>query len=80
MKGDASESRLKMEYDGGRFNNQMHNTESRLRDSYSGQDPNSLAIKIKKKSKIPAAKKSNRQRFKPVETHIGQPKPRQKPN
>jgi hypothetical protein len=69
MRGDPSESRLKMEFDA-RYSNQMHNTESRLRDSYSGQDPNCLAIKIKKKSKLPAAKKSNRQRFKAVETNI----------
>lgn len=62
----------------------MHNTESRLRESHSGlQDQQQLghqAIKIKKKSKLPAAKKSNRQRFKPVEAHLGQQKQKQKPN
>ncbi len=45
----------------------MHNTESRLQESYSGQDPRFLGIKIKKKPKLPVAKKSNRQRFKPIE-------------
>ena len=57
----------------------MHNTESRLRDGQIVQDPNSLGIKIKKKSKLPVAKKSNRQRFKPVEA-TSQPKLKPKPS
>jgi hypothetical protein len=57
----------------------MHNTESRLRDAHLALDPNSLGIKIKKKSKLPAAKKSNRQRFKPVDVPT-QPKSKQKPS
>ena len=39
-------------------------------DSFQGQDPRFMAIKIKKKTKLPVAKKSNRQRFKPVETNV----------
>lgn len=80
MRGDPSDSRLKIDFDTG-HSNQMHNTESRLRDAQlrrQQQDPNSISIKIKKKSKLPVGgvKKTNRQRFKPVGDTSMQTKPK----